>query len=179
MTEAAQPTPPKFDAAKPASNPLNQLPQAAAPKAKIPAPSLMGTIKESQYLIREYTIYIPAGHTPENLSEPTYWVHHAARLSIHDKIDCISETGQWEVTLRVVNKGNGWVKMRLLSGYDAQGRDETVEPLAAQFKTDFVPSAKHRVIHKESGVVVSSGHPSKDAAIEALEAHVATLSRKQ
>lgn len=159
-------------------NPATQLPK-PDPTKKAPAPALMGTLRESQFEIREYTVRIPVAHTPRDLMEAGYWMHHASKLRINDKIDCISETGMWECTLRVVNKGDNWAKMRMISAYEAKGDSEAAPPLRDAYKTDFVPSKGHRVIHKDSARVISEGHQTKDAAIKALEDHVAELARKQ
>lgn len=169
------PADPKAEAWK---DPANQLPSETAPGKK-PALALLATVQESQYVCKHITVRIPEGHTPKDLMEPTYWMHNAKRLGINDKIDCISMTGQWECTLRVVNKGDTWVKMRLLSGYDAQGRDEAAGDPRDDYRIEFVQAVGYRVVHKESRAVIASAIPTKDAAIAARDAHVETMTKRQ
>lgn len=173
QTHAADP---KAEALK---DPANQLPTSKPAQAKPAIPAFMGAFKMNQFVLNEYTVFIPATHTPAMLLEPSYWVHKAREIRLNDKIDCISETRRWECTLRVINKGDNWVKMRMLSAYEAQGADEDAAPIRDQFKLDYIPSQGHRVIHKETKAVISSGHQTKDAAIASLDAHVEILSRRQ
>lgn len=160
---------------------VDQLPPgraADAPPVAVKPPSLMGVLKQNEFVIHEYTVTIPVGHQPKDLLEPNYWMHHAKKLAINDKIDCLSMTGQWECTLRVVNKGDTWAKMRMLSAYDADGKDEAATPLREQYKIEFVPTQGYRVVHKDSRGIIST-HGTKDEALKALDEHVEKLSKRQ
>lgn len=173
QTHAADP---KADALK---DPANQLPTSKLADKKPATPVYLGKCEESQYRLKEYTVFIPAEHEPRMLRDPNYWMHHARRLQINDKIDCISMGGQWECTLRVIAKGDTWVKTRFLFGYDGEGKDDVAVPIRDQYAITHVPTQGYRVIHKETKGVISDKHQTKDAAIAALDAHVELMSKRQ
>lgn len=181
-TAPAAPPPRKnFDPNKPDQNPANQLPHKAAADAKLPPAALPADrLKLAESMVRYFHINVPPHHTPEDLAKETYWVHHARSLKMGDKLDCVSETGQWEVTLRVTAKGDTWARMRCLSVYSAEGRDETSVPLAEQYAITFIPGAGngHRVMHKESRVIIADKLQSKDDAIRARDAHIEMMKQK-
>lgn len=174
------PPPRKVDPQKPEQNPANTLPQKAAEGSKPPAPTLPANrLRLAETAVRHYHIDIPAQHQPKDISEPTYWVHHAKSLKAGDKLDCVSESGAWECTLRVVAKGDTWARMRLLSHYEAIS-DETSIPINEQYRIDYIPGAGngHRVIHKESRAIIADKLGSRDEAIRARDAHIDMMKRK-
>lgn len=176
MTDAVNPL-----EVKQPPHPLMQLPQPPAPgevRKPVQAPSLTQPIYESQFKISHYTIPLPAGHEPKDLAEPTYWQHHARKLKLHDVLDCLSFDGTWEVTLRVIAKGDTWVRMRCLRVFKSDTPENTDAPAEALYDIKPAGHGRFNVVHKESKALIAGGCQSRDEAIRARDEHIANLRKR-
>lgn len=124
--------------------------------------------------VNRYFIEVPQGHKFSDLLEPSYWAHHARKLTLHSTVDAVSMDGAFDATLRVAAKGDTWVKMRVLRLTEigeADRQDPT--PIRNLYKIDMEPNGKWRVIHKDTGRIEVSGLTSRadaDAALDRIEA---------
>ena len=66
--------------------------------------SVLG-LKPAETVRNVYQINIPAGTTPEELLEPTFWSHVAAKLRAGDRIEVVTGDAAWFAELRVMEVG--------------------------------------------------------------------------
>lgn len=120
------------------------------------------------------------GVTLDDLARPAFWAHHASRLVKGDEINVVDKRFAFDVTLRVVEVGTGWVKMRPLRVWT----DETIIADAADFEPASEPVTglevqwagphdKWRVVRKADKWVLSRGLATKAEAVKWAEEHEA------
>ncbi len=174
--DPVQTQPPEAQPAEP------EPPRAPEPPKKAPAYS--GQMKESQFTVRDYTITLPPGHTVNDALRPEYWAHHAAKLDAPngrdrqgDRVTIKDAHGDWEATLRVVAKGDSWVKMAVLTAVLHKGNGADPEPADAVFKVQFVPPGQWNVVNRRSGKIEAGPFSDKALAYKSRDDLVAKLNR--
>lgn len=118
--------------------------------------------------------------TVDDVMVPKFWAHHVANLKINDLIDIVAADDSWDVQLRVVEKGIGYVKMRprmvwMREETKARTPDQPAnEPdMPEGYKVTFSPNKQvlWQVTTIDPHAVVSKGHKSRVEAINAAIAH--------
>ena len=132
----------------------------------------------ADYTRTQHHVVVDPGHTLEDVTTAGYWAHHVDRLRVHDLIDVIGE--HFDVTLRVIAKGNGFVDTRILRKWedDAPAAKLTDEERAAIDATipegyiiDHTPKTGWRARLKDGGAEISRNHKTKVDAIKDAVAH--------
>lgn len=108
----------------------------------------------------------------EDVLVPGYWRHHAAKLNVNDLIDILGQG--FDITVRVVEKGNGFVNMRVLRKWedDAIKAVETDhdDEIPAGYVIDHTPRTRWRVRLKDGAAEIARDCMTKpDAIAKALE----------
>lgn len=118
--------------------------------------------------------------TVDDVMVPKFWAHHVANLKINDLIDIVAADDSWDVQLRVVEKGIGYVKMRprmvwMREETNARTPDQPAnEPdMPEGYKVTFSPNKQvlWQATTIDPHAVVSKGHKSRVEAINAAIAH--------
>lgn len=115
--------------------------------------------------------------TIDDILVPSFWQHHVNTIDLHALIDVIGEG--FDVQLRAVEKGIGFVKMRVLRKWEDRGAKQQVEDddrVPEGYKVDHHSKTGWRARLVDGGVEVARQLPSRDAAIEAAIAHHAKAS---
>jgi len=150
---------------------------AEKPKAK---PVLHPTAMRStgaDYVRSTHHLVVGPEISVDDLMRPGFWAHHTAGLRIHDVIDVVSQDDSMDVTLRVVEKGTGFVRMRPLRVWVREGiaadEPDSGLPIPAGYKISFAPRTRWRVFTENPNMEISRDHPSREAAIIAATEHAA------
>lgn len=146
------------------------------PKRNLTLPA--NRLKETEFAVKCYTVFIPTGHTPNDLANPSYWQHHAKAIPLWSVVEAISEDSDWEVRLRVIAKGDTWVRMRLISGYDGMGREPVAGPPEADYEIVPKPPGKYRVLNKLTKQVIADNCESRDEAIRQRDLVIIALRKR-
>ena len=136
----------------------------------------------ADYLRTYRHVVVPYDTTIEDIIRPGYWAHHSGTLRKGDILDILTEDDSLDVQVRVTGIGIGMVFMRLLR--DDPRRLEkpaakspedtsaaTVDEVPEGYLVNFAPKHGHRVILKETGMIISKEHKSKADAIAAAFNH--------
>lgn len=115
--------------------------------------------------------------TIDDILVPSFWQHHTNTIDLHSLVDVIGDN--FDVQLRAIEKGVGFVKMRVLRKWE----DRTAKPQAEDddrvpegYKVDHHSKTGWRARLVDGGVEIARQLPSRDAAIEAAIAHHAQAS---
>lgn len=135
--------------------------------------------RSADYARTYHHVVVPHDVTLEDLKRPSYWAHHTERLRKGDLVDVLSEDDGLDVQLRVIDKGVGFVTMRVIRAWQRQAakaeQDAASDALDVPdgYIVNHAPMTKWRVMTKEPHMEVSRNHPSKEAAIQAAVVHAA------
>lgn len=135
--------------------------------------------RAADYVRTAHHVVVPVDVTLEDITRPSFWAHHTGRLGMHDIVDVLSADGKFDVQLRVVDKGIGFVEMRVLRAWQREGAaaEEAGElpEVPEGYIVNHAPKTGWRVLTKEH-LEVSRNHKSKREAIEAAIVHAAKAS---
>jgi len=136
----------------------------------------------ADYVRTYHHVTVPYDVTVDDIMRPGFWAHHATALKKGDILDILTEDDSLDVQVRVTGIGIGMVFMRLLR--DDPRRLEkpaakspedtsaaTVDEVPDGYLVNFAPKHGHRVILKETGMIISKEHKSKADAIAAAFNH--------
>lgn len=129
-------------------------------------------------------VTVPHDVTLDDIMRPGFWAHHATTLRKNDILDILTEDDSLDVQVRVTGVGIGMVFMRLLRDdprrlverpAPEQGRNiVTDDDVPEGYLVNFAPKHGHRVIFKETGMIISKDHKSRaDALAKAIEHNAA------
>jgi hypothetical protein len=118
----------------------------------------------AEYERQDWVVNAEEGTTIEDVQEPGYWAHVAARMKPYDRIEVRLETGEWIAELVVVAVDRNWARVSLLGTYDLTVREGSV-PSAQKHKVLWKgPQHKFCVIRISDDQLVQGGFTDKDAA---------------
>ncbi len=114
----------------------------------------------------------------DDVLRPSFWAHHVDKFREDDLVDVISMDRAFDVQLRVVGKGVGYVNMdplRVKQRHEVRAANETAEEIAAPdgYSVNFAPKQGWRVMTKEPHLIISKDHKSRAEAVNAAVAHAA------
>ncbi len=81
------------------------------------------------YAHADYFLVTLPGVEPAHVLDPGFWVHQAARLRLHDRIEVVAADGSFDLDLRVVavDPHGHYARVRVLRAIDADGRALAIE----------------------------------------------------
>lgn len=115
----------------------------------------------------------------DDLMRPNFWAHHALNLRKGDVLDVLAMDDAFDITLRVVETGVGFVAMRPLRVWTRDGHAEgTAQPtdlpdVPGGYKVNHAPKTGWRVLTEDPVIEISRNHKSKLDAIHAAIDHAA------
>lgn len=135
--------------------------------------------RSADYARTYHHVVVPHDVTLNDLTRPSYWAHHTARLNKNDLVDVLSEDDGLDVQLRVIGKGTGYVEMRVVRAWlresteTEEGGELIGDALSPPegYIVNHAPKTGWRVLTKEPHLEVSRGHKSKLEAIQAAVDH--------
>lgn len=129
-------------------------------------------IKAKELVSMDYHALIDDGHTLEEVLNPDYWVHFAAKLPVHSLIHCAWVDGSAYAILRVIQANANWVKTQVILHTKFEDRVADPTPARALYKIDNTQSG-WRVIHGDTGAVLAENLPNRNAAEKSRDAMIA------
>ena len=112
--------------------------------------------------------------TLDDVLTPSFWAHHAPKLTRGDVIDVLAADDSFDVTLRVTGVGRGFATMRVLRKWVNENAvpAQEEEPVPENYRVKWAgPSAKYRVVMINPNMIVSEGHEDKATAIAKAAEH--------
>lgn len=133
--------------------------------------------RAADYVRTAHHVVVPVDVTMEDVTRPSFWAHHTGRLGKNDIVDVLSEDGSFDMQLRVVDKGVGFVEMRVLREWQREGAEEdaglSLPDAPDGYIVNHAPKTGWRVLTKDPHLEISRNHKSKLEAIEAAIVHAA------
>lgn len=111
----------------------------------------------------------PAGTTLDDMMDPAYWVHVAAKLKPWDRIEVRAEDGTWYAEL-VVRMATRTAAVVAQVHYVQLGAPATVAKADDIYEVEFKPAQRWRVRRLSDGIVMSSDHATREEATRAMMA---------
>jgi hypothetical protein len=121
---------------------------------------------------------VPPSISLEDVMQPRFWAHHVKRLPIHSLVEVVSEDGQFDLELRVVSSGIGYVNMRVLRKWVRKDTpkeeavpDVTDADIPEGYTVSHAPKTRWRAFIKEPLQEIKRDLPSREHAIVAAIEH--------
>lgn len=134
--------------------------------------------RSADYNRTVYHLEVDPSVTISDLLRPNFWAHHAGNLKRFDVIDVLPNDGTYDVTLRVIETGVGFVKMRPLRIWTQERPVEApapetddIPPVPEGYKVNHAPKTGWRVLTDEPVMEISRNHRSRREATLAAIAH--------
>ncbi len=173
--------PPALDAkaaAAAATSPAPAKPEKTAealPVKRAVAPLIASRWSEAQFVQARHSVRPEAGTAYEDLFNPAYFAHIAAKLRAGDIVEARPAEGSYYAELYVWAVGPGWAQVSELTKIQ---RPAGVADASANkgFAVDFVEgTSKHRIIRLSDRQVMAKGFDTPEAAREWLAANAAQI----
>lgn len=140
-------------------------------------------LRDASYMRNIFAVTPEHGTTLEDIKEPAYWAHTAAKLHPTDRIEVTAEDGSWFAELFVASCGRNWAKVSVLRYHElseSSPTDAAVESSAEGLENDFYvlwrgQTHQHCVMRAEDKAVVKTGFTSKKDAQDWIDQHVKML----
>lgn len=133
--------------------------------------------RSADFVRTAHHVVVPVDVTMEDVTRPSFWAHHTGRLGKHDIVDVLSEDGSFDMQLRVVDKGVGFVEMRVLREWQREGAaaEEAgdLPDVPDGYIVNHAPKTGWRVLTKEPHLEISRNHKSRREATEVAIVHAA------
>lgn len=134
----------------------------------------------AEYDRRSYFVKVDPDTTIDDILTPRFWAHHVQKLDINARVEVVSVDGKFDLDLRVVDRGVGFVTMRVLRRWERDVADKSIAvPNVSEadipdgYTVNHAPKTKWRVFTKEPLQEISRDHPTKEHAIAAAMEHAA------
>ena len=135
--------------------------------------------RAADFVRTAHHVNIDPSYTIKDILRPGFWAHHVMKLNSPDVVDVVATDGSLDVTLRVVDKGIGFVTMRPLRIWirDEVKSGEPEAPVVALgdipegYVVGHTPKTGWRVLTKDPSIEISRNHKSKEEAINAAISH--------
>lgn len=124
----------------------------------------------------EYAVHCKVETLPEQVLEVEFWEHIARFLGRGDTVEITPDDLAWEMSVRVLDKGNNWANVKKRWFIDHGGRAEIKSELPSKYKIDWAGQTdKFRVVF--NGEVQKSGFATEALANQFATNHAQALKR--
>jgi hypothetical protein len=149
-TKAEAPIKPVAQAAKDYMEKIRQDPN------KAPSTLPPTALHSAEYARIVYVAYASLGTNFEDLSNPAYWAHHAAKLKPWDRIEVRAEDGTWFGEVLVLDASTTWAKVFPLHYHSLtrgnrtarQEKSDAIGSIMDDYEIKFRGPRRWSIIHK-------------------------------
>lgn len=126
---------------------------------------------------QDWVVNAEQGTTVQDVLDPQYWSHMAARMQPYDRVEVRLETGEWVMEVLVLSVGRNYAQVFLMVKYDLQGVGEDT-PVAIKHKVEWKgPQHKWVVTRLADSQAIQSGLESKEAANTWVQNHERVIAK--
>lgn len=138
----------------------------------------------AEYARSHYHVVVDDDVTIPDVQVPAFWSNHAATLKRFDVIDVLRADGMFDITLRVIETGIGYVKTRPLRIWEdeasAQAAKEAAkaaagengnEPLPPEYKITTAGKGGFAVTFVPADAKIAQGKKTRAEAVLAAKEH--------
>lgn len=139
-------------------------------------------IKPAEFVRNVFAVVLPLGTKFEEIKDPAYWAHTAAKLHPTDRIEVMDEEGTFFAELLVVSCARNWAKVSVLRFHELveslptarQQQSDAMKDERAKYKVDWQQGTKARVIRLSDKQTLIDNLPSKADAEQWLTRYLST-----
>ena len=146
-----------------------QTTQAPASTRKPPPAVHDGRFAAAEYERTTWVITVEEGTIPDDLTNPDYYAHVAAKLRPYDRLEVRANDGTWMAELLVLDVSRLWAKVHMLHLHQLTTVDVSQSSAAAAlpyFVKYIGPHEKWAVIRRADSQAISTGHGTPESANE-------------
>lgn len=127
-------------------------------------------IKLAEYVRNIFVINPEPNVKLEDMLQPAFWSHVAAKLHPSDRVEVIAEDGTYFAEFYVVSCGRNWAKVSLMRMHDlSEDEPKTEKPASGEYEVQWAGGQeKARIVRLVDKQVIQSGFASKKEAAEWL-----------
>lgn len=124
----------------------------------------------------EFVLNCKYGTNPEHVLEPEFWEHIARHLGRGDIVEVTPDDLAWEMSVRVIDRGNNWASVKKRHFIDYGGSAEVASEIPSKYKVEWGGQTdKFRVIFNKE--VLKKGFATESLARQWASNHAAALKR--
>lgn len=128
-------------------------------------PISANALKGAAFEVLHHFILIPGEYDYEDILESSFWTHIAPRTKMYSVLTCVSDTGKFDVDLRVVEHTGKAISVRPMRVAKFTDDDKRLYHIAEDaYEVRHIPNKGHGVRNKLSGEWLVQG---KSTAAEA------------
>jgi len=121
---------------------------------------------------QDWVVDAEEGTRIEDVLDPMYWAHTAARFSPYDRIEVRIDTGEWLLDLIVLQAGRNYARVHLAAKHDLAGASAEVPAGSVKHKVEWKGTHKKWcVIRIADSAMLQEGLQSKELAAEWMNNH--------
>lgn len=119
--------------------------------------------------VNSYLVVVAHGTDLEDVQRPSYWRNHWRMLRKWTEITVLCEDGSWEAKLRVIESGEAFARVRVLSSWHEDSVDLSDFP-SDDWTVEFVSSGWR--VRNAKGTTITQGHAMRWQAVDAASGMV-------
>lgn len=124
-----------------------------------------------------YMATVPKGTTKEQLQQPGYWAHVAAKIRPWSRIDVQAEDGSFFAELLVLATDRTWARVRCLSFHnltDTEMSQSDAAKIMGDYEIKWRGPKKWSVVRRNDSSVINENMHNEADARKWLEVHINT-----
>jgi len=138
-------------------------------------------LNQAEYVRSVFAVTLPYGTPFDDIKNPAFWAHTAAKLHPTDRIEIMDEEGTYFAEVMVSSCARNWAKVSVLRFHELaeslpEGRSSAVDTLKdkmAEYEVDWTQNTKARVVRKSDREVIKENFASKADATKWLASYAA------
>lgn len=143
-------------------------------------------LKLAEYEAPNYFVVVDNDTTIEDIMRPAFWAHHSGKLRKNNTIDIVRENSSLDMQVRVIESGQGFVRVRPLRAWEDEevAKARAADVAAEETNTGAVKLPEEYKITSGRGSFVltyvptdtriGQGYKTRGLAEEAARAHAAS-----
>lgn len=121
---------------------------------------------------QDWVVEAEEGTTVEDVLDPLYWAHVAARFTPYDRIEVRIDTGEWMLDLIVLQAARNYARVHVLTKYELVDASAEVPGAAIKHRVEWKGTHKKWcVIRNADSALVQAELQTKELANEWLTNH--------
>lgn len=140
-----------------------------------------GRLKEASAARNHWQIEVSANTHPEDLLEPPFWAHIAARLRVRDRVEVWAEDASWFAEVLILDSARTWAKAKFIVQPTRLDRS-VAESAKLAGNALALYDIRHRgdkgqwsVVRKSDKALVHEGEATREGAEAWLSKNIASL----
>jgi hypothetical protein len=137
-------------------------------------------LNQAEYVRSVFAVTLPYGTPFDDIKNPAFWAHTAAKLHPTDRIEVVDEEGTYFAEVMVISCARNWAKVSILRFHELSesipnAKDDAsadIQDKLGEYTVDWTQNTRARVIRKSDREVIKENFASKADATKWLASYV-------